>query len=243
MPNASIRILFIHHSVGRYLIRDGELRRRLLPLRADDRPLVLWDHDCNQRGLHDGEGRPLEQAFPVPGDDTDPPGLLNLFAGEDEDARLARRQALNFEVVMLKSCYPNSAIRSNTELARTKDVYRRLLTTLADHRDNQFLLLTSPPLVPLRTNRGQSRRARRLSTWLARRVDLPPNVAVFDLFDRLAIPERAGARADRLRKRYRRRLPTDSHPNIRAGDELALDLVDAIVGAAARSRRTVRPDV
>lgn len=240
MPNPPIRILFIHHSVGRYLIRDGELRQRLSPLRADDRPLALWDHDYNQRGLHDGEGRPLERAFPLPDDDTDPLGLLNLFAGEEEDARLARRQALDFEVVMLKSCYPNSAIGSDAELGRVKEVYRRLLTALADHPDNQFLLLTSPPLVPLRTNRGESRRARKLSTWLFRGVDLPPNVAVFDLFDRLAIPERAGARADRLRKRYRRRLPVDSHPNVRAGEELAPGLVDAIVGAAARSRWTVR---
>ncbi|MCW2981305.1 MAG: hypothetical protein JWO14_3032 [Solirubrobacterales bacterium] len=240
MPNPSIRILFLHHSVGRYLIRDGELRRRLSALRVDDRPLVLWDHDYNQRGIHDGEGRPLGRAFPLPGDDTDPPGLLNLFAGEDEAARLARRQALDFEVVMLKSCYPNSAIRSETELARIKEVYRRLLTALADHPDNQFLLLTSPPLVPLRTNRRQSRCARRLSIWLVRGVDLPPNVAVFDLFDRLAIPERTGARADRLRKRYRRRLPVDSHPNVRAGEEVAADLLAAIAGAAARSRWTVR---
>jgi hypothetical protein len=176
----------------------------------------------------------------LPDDDTDPPGLLNLFTGEDEAARSARRQALDFEVVMLKSCYPNSAIRGDTDLARIKEVYRRLLTAFADHPDNQFLLLTSPPLAPLRTNRGQSRRARRLSTWLVGGVDLPPNVAVFDLFDRLAIPEGTGASADRLRKRYRRRLPVDSHPNVRAGEDLAADLVDAITGASARSRWTVR---
>lgn len=236
MTTDPIRALFIHHSVGRYLIRDGSLRRRLSRRPPGGAPIALWDHDYNRRGLCDGSGRPLGRSFPLPDDDTDPPALLNLFGGGGSAAEAARRQALEFEVVAMKSCYPNSAIGSDAELARDEDVYRRLLAALAELPHNEFLLLTSPPLISLRTNREQSQRARQLSSWLAHDAELPANVAVFDLFDRLATPAAAGAHGNRLRRRYRRRLPVDAHPNVRAGEEVGPELVKAIARAAARAR-------
>jgi hypothetical protein len=239
MNNPPIRILFVHHSVGRYLMRDGELRRRVSRTQVIGRPVALWDHDYNRRGLSDGEGNRLGRAFPLPDDDTDPLALLNLFLSEDSAARLARRQLLEFEVVTMKSCYPNSAIGSDAELARNRDTYFRLLAALAELPRNQFLLLTSPPLAPLRTGRKQSGRARQLASWLAHDVELPDNVAVFDLFDRLATPERAGAHGNRLRRQYRRRLPVDSHPNVRAGEEVARPLAEAMTAAAVRARGEV----
>jgi hypothetical protein len=236
MAPVNRRILFIHHSVGRYLIRDGALRQRLAAIAAAGSPLLeLWDHDYNKRGLTDGSGRSLGRAFPLPDDSTDPPALLKLFESEDSAARLAREQVLDFDLVAMKSCYPNSGIDSDAELARNQDIYRRLLESLAVLPRNQFLLLTSPPLVPLRSHRAEGRRARRLAIWLSEEVELPPNVSVFDLFDRLAAPD--GPRADRLRRRYRRRLPIDAHPNVRAGEEVAPALVESFVRSAARARK------
>ncbi|HWC49504.1 MAG TPA: hypothetical protein VG448_11530 [Solirubrobacterales bacterium] len=231
-----VRILFIHHSVGRYLIRDGAIRERLAAIAAGGPPLLeLWDHDYNKRGLSDGSGRSLGRAFPLPDDDTDPRALLKLFTSEDPDVRSAREQVLDFDLIAMKSCYPNSAIGSDVEMARDQEVYRRLLGSLAALPRNQFLLLTSPPLVPLRSRRAEGRRARYLAHWLSKEVELPPNVAVFDLFNRLAAPD--GPHADRLRRRYRRRLPIDAHPNVRAGEEVAPDLVESFVRSAARARK------
>jgi nucleotide-binding universal stress UspA family protein len=227
-----MRILLLHHSVGRYLIRDGDLRSRLA---LGDPPLELWDHDYNKFGLTTATGEKTV-AFPIPGDDTDPPGLLRLFAGDDAEARAAREQALAFDVIAMKSCYPNSGIADEADLEVMMATYRDLLAALAGIGRRQFVLLTSPPLAPLRTNSAQGRRARSVAAWLAgpAAADIP-NVRVFDLFDRLAEPPGAD-QSDRLRKIYRRRLPFDSHPNIRAGRDVGPEMIATLQEAARAAR-------
>jgi hypothetical protein len=224
------RILFIHHSVGRYLLRDGAIRDRL---RSLDPALVLWDHDYNKVGLTGPDGAPASGAFPVPGDNTDPDGFLRLFAGADNEARHARARALEFDVVALKSCYPNSAIGSDEELQEIKDTYRSLVRSLTELHGVEFVLLTSPPLAPLRTSAAQARRARSLATWLAETTaeTAALNVTVLDLFDLLADRD-----DHRLRKEYRRLLPVDSHPNRRAGQEVGDALAATLAAAASRAR-------
>lgn len=227
------RVIFLHHSVGRYLIRDGGLRARL----ADGSPpLELWDHDYNTLGLSDASGTSVGRAFPLPGDDTDPPALLGLFTANDAVTLAARRQVLEFDVVAMKSCYPNSAIGDDAQLASLRSTYQALISALATISGRQFVLLTSPPLIPLRTNSSQGRRARALADWLAdTAASGPANVRVLDLFDRLAEPMDA-AQANRLRRYYRRRLPVDSHPNRRAGREVAESIVAALQDAARSAR-------
>jgi hypothetical protein len=232
-PNMQ-RILLLHHSVGRYLLRDGEVRARLAGASSS---LELWDHDYNKLGLTDGRGDRLGHAFPMPSDDTDPPGLLRLFTGTDAEATPAREQALEFDIIAMKSCYPNSGIASEAELDSMLDMYRALLAALGAIGDRQFVLLTSPPLTPLRTSAAQGRRARAVADWLAGpAADDLPNVWVFDLFNQLAEPS-GTSQVNRLRQAYRRRLPFDSHPNRRAGREVADALVALLQEVAAAARR------
>lgn len=236
-----VQILFIHHSVGRYLIRDGGLRDLLAAqTRLPGVTVELWDHDYNKLGLTDGQGHQLETAFPLPGDDTDPSALARLFAGGDAEAAAARGKMLEFDLIAMKSCYPNSAIRSDADMDALKMVYAGLLGSLSALPGYRFLLLTSPPLAPLRTKGDDGHRARNVADWLVAEADGIPNVRVFDLFDRLAAG-RADRHADRLARPYRRLLPVDSHPNVRAGREIGpavvakmLDML-AVEGPPGRS--------
>lgn len=228
----TVRMLFLHHSVGRQLLRDGRIRDRLLEMAPSGVRLLLDDHDYNKLGLHEADGAPSGRAFPLPHDDTDPPALARLFAGVDPEVVSAREQILAYDVVAMKSCYPNSAIRSDADGGSLREIYRALLSSLAEI-DREFVLVTSPPLVPLRTTDAQAARARSVATWLASGTRLPDNVTVFDLFDRLAAP--ADPDADRLRRELRRRLPIDAHPNSRAGEEIGPAFANALTAAATRA--------
>jgi hypothetical protein len=204
----SSRALFIHHSVGRHLLVQGNVRAHI-------NGIELWDHDYNRIGLSDPDGRPLHTSFSLPGDDTDPPALLRLFAGVDDEACAARAKILDFDVIAMKSCYPNSNISSQHQEHELRDIYRALLATLADI-PREFVLVTSPPLVPLRTSRAAAARATGVARWLASEAASGiRNVRIFDLFSQLADGE------GRLRREHRRALPIDAHPNAHAWVDIA----------------------
>lgn len=202
------KILFLHHSVGRYIVQHGALRERLRALASDGSETVeLWDHDYNKFGLTDGNGHRLERAFPIPNDNTDPDGFVSLFrtAAAEPDSDLATGMR-GYDLVMIKSCYPNNAIRSDAQLESLKQTYMELFQLLRDRPDDAFLILTSPPLAPARTNRDSAKRAQVLAEWLCASVR-PNNVDVFDLYSLLSGPRGT------LKREFRRLVPLDSHPN------------------------------
>lgn len=256
MPRPVIRGLFLHHSVGQQLLVEGRLRDRLA--QADQVPdpilgdppaagpvLDLWDHDYNAIGFSDGLGNRLGRNLPVPGDDTDPPGLLRLFRGPDagsawvpgrgsfsDDADPARvhDQLREFDLILMKSCFPNNAIADETALAAVQAVYDQLFDVLGGWAGTSFVLLTSPPLTPRHTAADQAERAVRLARWLSGCAK-PANVEVFDLFGVLA--EEDGPQRGMLRRAYRR-WRTDSHPNRRGSAAGAQALADYLTARAAR---------
>lgn len=232
-----LRGLFLHHSVGQQLLREGQLRERLAQrlaarLGAGSAPvgrigLELWDHDYNAIGFSDGTGRPVGRSLPMPGDDTDPAALLRLFASTapaaDPDAGAQREQLRAFDLIMMKSCYPNSAIDDDEAFVAARSTYAGLLDALVHWPGTAFVLLTSPPLTPRHTRPDQAERAARLARWLVT-GPVPANVRVFDLRAALAQPE--GPQAGMLRREYRRRWRVDSHPNRRGSAAAAQALAD-----------------
>ena len=257
-----LRIVFLHHSVGRFLIRHGGVRALLAARnRQAGTAHEFWDHDYNSIGLSGPDGAATGESFAIPNDSTDPPGLDILFSQpvhDPPDNALGR--LLGFDVIVVKSCFPACAIRSEVQLEGYQRDYKPVRAVSARYPEKLFIMVTPPPLVRIPglprlsadwTTAAEGRRARRFARWLGSEAFLAgrPNLATFDLFDLLAVPEgRPGANG--LRPAYRARRLWDAHPTVRGYRAVAAPFVDflwqqigqhqarlaAHPGAAARDR-------
>lgn len=249
IPNSRMRIIFLHHSTGRRLINQGCVRQ-LIETRnlQEGTALEFWDHDYNRIGLRNAQGQHIGPIYNVPDDNTDPDGLEILFQQPVHDPPdNALSHLLTYDVVIFKSCFPASAIRNEFQLERYQSHYRVILRTLAAYPKVLFLPMTPPPLIPLPfpsflpawTNIVDAQRARRFANWL-RSPDFRdglPNVAVFDLFDRLAFPENHHREPNIMRAEYRGFLGLDSHPNPIANRTVAREFVDFIFASILAFRK------
>jgi len=212
--------IFFHRSVGYNLIHDGKLRDLL----QTGSGLSLSDYDQNTDTLTDSARIQRRLGLKFTDNNTRPLDFSIIFSDNvPEQYAPIQAMALGFDIILLKSCYPNSNIRSDAELETIKEQYGAITKFFANHTDKQLIILTSPPLTPLMTKSDRARRARELAAWL-RTADLGSNVKVFDFFDLLAAP-RDQKQANELRKEYRRWLPFDSHPNAKASLRIAQLLV------------------
>ncbi|MFO7608894.1 MAG: hypothetical protein R6X35_06815 [Candidatus Krumholzibacteriia bacterium] len=238
---AQSRILFIHHSTGRNLLQQGEVRATLQQLAGAKAPApALWDHDYNPIGLAGPDGIKQGYGYGIPDDNTDPDGLHTLWttANAARDSILSR-----FDIIAFKSCYePTNFIRTDEQLQQYKDWYLEIRDELDRHPDKTFVLFTPPPLLALLTNTEQADRARAFATWLGSPafLDGHPNLRVFDFFDLLAHPDDGSNRRNMLREVYERNTGViDSHPNELAnqvaGPLFAQALLDAAVPDTSHS--------
>lgn len=217
-------VLFIHRSVGHNLIEDGgmyELVSKASPMFS----FTDYDHNLGVLTVASGKKQTLNYVFP--GGDTKPFDYAQLFS-HDVPSEYApiRDEFLHYDVIVIKSCYPNSNLRSDNELESVKASYASITDFFAQLPSKQLVIMTSPPLVPIRTTKSAATRARALSNWLTH-TTFATNISVFNFFDLLATEENKPG-ANRLKREYRRWLPVDSHPNKRASQEIAPLFVDFI---------------
>jgi hypothetical protein len=211
---AGDRIFFLHHSTGRNIINQGEMRAALESFNLQhDTSLEFWDHDYNYIGLREDEGDYLGYDYAIPNDNTDPDGLHYLWTA----ANSARDSLLdNHDVIAFKSCYPASAIETDQEFQQRQQWYREMRDVFDQHPDKIFVVVTQPPLHRLVTDLGEADRARAFANWLTSDEYLAghDNVVGFDLFDLLAAPDDASNTRNMLRYEYERsHSGGDSHPN------------------------------
>lgn len=213
------KILFLHRSVGENLIKDG----KMYELIATHSDVMFSDFNQNTSVLRDADGS-RKADMVMPGGNTTPRDFAALF--RDDYHSPLKDLVMEFDVIVIKSCYPNSNIKSSDELHEIQNYYRSITQYFAQHTDKQLIILTSPPLIPLLTNRANATRARELAYWLSH-TKLGENVSTFNLFDELA--NDSGTQANMLRHEYRRMLPFDSHPNKLASQTIAPKLIQFIV--------------
>ncbi len=214
------KVLFIHRSVGRNLLADSNFYVTLKHREVD---FELHDFDYNRHTLGNGV-KDLKVSFQFAGDNTDPENYAQLFNETVVGAQKSARDfVLAYDVVVIKSCYPNSDIKSEGELAALKSHYMFIAEFFKARPEKHLLILTTPPLVPRKTSQAAAARARSLASWLSE-TPLAPNVSVFNFFNLLAEPE-TSKQANTLKKQYRRKLPWDSHPNKLASLEVAPELI------------------
>jgi hypothetical protein len=250
------RIIFLHHSVGAELLKDGQVRAQL---RSRAPSIELCDHAYNAPrlrsyvksavirrpmlpshyyGLRDGSGRRVSAPFTMPGDNTDPDGFAALFAEPvTEPPTNTLSHLLRFDVIAFKSCFTILPIRTDTQLEGYKRHYRAVAEALARYPGTLFIPMTPPPLRASHTNDEQAARARQLAVWMMSEGfgTGRPNVVPFDLFDALAAP--AGSpQANTLRPEFCRVEDSDTHPNATAGERVAAQWVPLLVNAVERVR-------
>lgn len=230
-------VVFLHHSVGRNLIHQGGVRERLTAA-----GFRFWDHDYNWEGLTRPDGTPAGYSYGIPGDNTDPDGLARLFSQPAFPWPLnAFSGLLQHEVIIVKSCFPNSHIRSDEQLREMEEDYLRMGERMGQFPDHLFIIVTSPPLNPAETTPEAAARARALSRWLQSEEFRAgrPNVAVFDLFGMLAEDDPTAPDFNMLRAEYRE--GTDSHPNRFANETVGPVFADFIIRTAYAYREAYRP--
>lgn len=220
-------VVFLHHSVGNNLIEQGGVRELFTAAGYQ-----FWDQGYNWQQLRDPNGQPTGYAYTVPDDNTDPDGLARIFSQPAYGLPLNTLSGLlQHEVILYKSCFPASAIASDAALQQSQAAYRQMLSTIDQHPDKVFILLTQPPLIPRETNPAAAARARALADWLLSDEfhQGRANLFTFDLFGRLAEGEATASDVNMLRAAYR--TDVDSHPTTIANQQIAPQLVEFVAQA------------
>lgn len=198
-PERTMKLIFIHHSCGGQWLADKGDTNEILPGTS------IYTSHLNGGGLRallqQNNYEVHEAAYKSAiGDKTDVCDWNAKFRDRMGDIIKCDRQdifykdaAVNNDIVMFKSCYPNNAIESDgkepgnpdsTEKtsANYKAAYQKLLGYFKAHPDTLFVCVTAPPLAesaPSRTKefikrmigsestaKAVGERARKFNNWL-----------------------------------------------------------------------------
>jgi len=241
-------ILFLHHSVGNSLIRDGSLRQILTEAGFD-----FWDHGYNhpEFGLRNEKGEPAG-CYWIPDNNTNPDGLASLFSQDPKNENAFSKIIENHDVTVFKSCFPVSKIERDNKLKDIIDCKRRSIYNYKRHyteirknvdkyQKKTFIIVTQPPLHPDLTNQEQAIRARSFTKWLksAEYLAYRKNLFVFDLFDFLADRETNTLRSDYMIGKGE----PNSHPNSIASMVIAPCFADFIYNIVQQKSNSNLPKI
>ena len=140
-------IIFFHRSVGHNLINDGNLYRLI----GDTSKFTFNDYDQNSDVLTDSNSKQQSMGFVFPGGNTRPQDLSVIFSDNvPKECKPIQDEALRHDIIIVKSCYPNSNIQSVEELETIKKHYQSVCDFFVKH-NKKLVILTSPPLIPFMT--------------------------------------------------------------------------------------------
>lgn len=196
-PASPVKLIFIHHSTGQNWLDDGD----------GGLGIALRDNNYFVSDTNYGWGPDSI------GDHTDIPNWDDWFVGPEAAAytaalyaefeqhsaysRLETDPGGPNEIVMFKSCYPNSNLEGNPadlplptpddslSVANAKAIYNAILTYFQAHQEKLFIVITAPPLAEDETDAGRAANARAFNNWLVNNwLDgyAYHNVAVFDFY-------------------------------------------------------------
>lgn len=188
-PASTVKLIFVHHSTGEGWLDDGQ----------GQLAQELMDNNYYVSDTNYGWGPDSI------GDRTDIGNWYDWFLGSSRDTYCAALYAESDEhsyytrmdtdpgganeIIMFKSCFPNSTIYGNPSdpplaegvtnpiygqgagdssytVANVKGLYRDLLAYFAAHQDKLFILIVTPPLVQADTTASQAANARAVANWL-----------------------------------------------------------------------------
>lgn len=207
-PSGPVKLIFIHHSTGTAWLSDGSGELGIA-LRNNN----YFVSDTNYSWGPDSIGSRTDTGhwwtwFQGPSSSAYTTALYNEFGQHASYSRLASDPdpARENQIVMFKSCFPNSNISGNPgdpattgsnplrdqyagsamTVANVKGIYNDLLTYFATRQDKLFVLIVPPPLISTATDATRAANARAVANWLV--SDWLAgyghnNVAVFDFYN------------------------------------------------------------
>jgi hypothetical protein len=180
-PSSTVKLMFIHHSCGSNWLDNNN--GKLLEALNNNNYYVTesdygWDAETNDNiGDNTDTGD-----WPSWFTDAKMPYLYaNNLLSDGRTNAIANPGGEN-EIIMFKSCYPNSEVGSSID--DEKAIYNNLLTYFQNHTDKLFVLITPPG----ETQVSSSALTKELCNWLVDRENgwlknyTHKNVAVFDFY-------------------------------------------------------------
>ena len=199
-PDHPVKLIFIHHSTGQNWLADGygDLGREL----ANNNYFVSdtnygWGPDSigdrtdivNWREWFRSSETPRYMA-----------ALFNESAQNAPYTRIFPDPGGENQIVMFKSCFPNSALTGNPNdhpdpsegltFGHAKYVYNDLLNYFSSRPDKLFVVITAPPLQdPTHADNARAFNNWLVYDWLAESNYALNNVVVFDFYNVLTHPD------------------------------------------------------
>lgn len=235
------KMIFLHHSVGQGILIQGGLRDSLLEMGIFVRGATYGDEIGEQTDMCNWLPKFQDNMKQILGFKYH----SNNYYSDDESN----------DIVMFKSCFPNSDITEEGSLpgdpfsrirtlANYKATFEGLKEVIQRYPEKLFIYLTAPPLVRESTTPGNAGRAREFNAWLMREF-LPRygqelgvnNFFIFDLFDLLADKDNC------LKQEFRQKNKNDSHPNLLANQTAATKLMEFLrpIWSAWTNRQNTQP--
>lgn len=214
--NMTQRVLFIHRSCGANLLEQGQVRQKLAAFQPT--AILLDDYNQNSHHVTTAEGSKRLFRIDFAGNDTTPAAYAAFFNPNNLQDTPLKEILTTYNAVIIKSCYPNNAIKSDEQLAALRQNYKDIIAFFAQLPGKHLGIVTTPPLLPSKTTPEDAARARQLADWLAK-TNLGERVKVFNFYSQLA-SDAGQPDANMLRRDFRRWWTVlgikDSHPNRRA---------------------------
>lgn len=206
-PVPPVKLIFIHHSTGENWLADDHGRLGLT-LRDNN----YFVSDTNYGWGPDSIGDHTDIGywwtwFAGPHRHTYTAALYTEYDQHSSYSRLATDPGGENEIIMFKSCFPNSHLGGNPTdppttgdnplrgqdawsehhtVANAKGIYNDILAYFATRQDKLFVVITAPPLVEGDSDAEHAANARAFNNWLVSDwLDGYPynNVAVFDFYN------------------------------------------------------------
>ncbi len=199
-PDQTVKLIFIHHSTGENWLRDdyGGLGAAL-----DSNHYFVSDtnYGWGPEGIGDRTDIPDWLEWFRSGNTQNYMQALYSESGQNSSyTRNLSDPGGENQVVMFKSCFPNSALEGNPDdppdpegwltVGHARFVYNEILPYFADHPDKLFVAVTAPPLQD--STYAENARAFNqwlVNDWLKENGYSGSNVAVFDFYNILTGPE------------------------------------------------------
>ncbi len=206
-PASPVKLIFIHHSTGENWLNDGNGGLGLA-LRDNN----YFVSDTNYGWGPDGIGDNTDIGhwwlwFAGPSSATYMSALYTEYGQHSSYSRLATDPGGQNEIVMFKSCFPNSALGGSPDdppttgsnplrgqgagseyhtVGNAKGIYNDILAYFQAHPEKLFVVIAAPPLAEGATTAEQAVNARAFNNWLHRDwlASYPyKNVVVFDFYN------------------------------------------------------------